>query len=458
MEPLLSPCTRYRDGLGNRGFVSPESLREINLNVSTDEFLSAERNFTYADFYTILGNGDTITWLTPHAAIVSTDKRVRLYWRGECRFFFTVDGKEIVAWAHSSEALSEIVDAVLRLVVTSVVRSVLLSASYPRDGTSINAATLAYLMEQCQSLKALTLKYLALDEDHCRVLGTYSRPDLKIELKQCVNLGAGANALAEVLGRNQGPTRLDYCKIDTFLLANRLRGKSRLERSFGPHFSMDLDICSRQLLAIADAIRENEGLIKWCLRCHCIIVMNVETWDAICDSLKTHPTLEVLHLGEKYNDTATVPAIITSRVQALLGMMEVNTSIHTIYLHDRYSQHEIFRQSVVPYLEMNRFRSHVLAIQKTLPTPYRAKILGRALLTARNDPNLLWMLMSGNAEVAFPSTTVTTTPAASLPTPTIAAATSNATAVNALLPLLSLLLGLSLLTVSLLLKLLLLTA
>jgi hypothetical protein len=62
-------------------------------------------------------------------------------------------------------------------------------------------------MEQCQSLKAVTLQNLEIDENHCRSLGAYSRPDLEIELIDCAITGAGATALAEVLGRNQGPTR-----------------------------------------------------------------------------------------------------------------------------------------------------------------------------------------------------------------------------------------------------------
>ena len=52
-------------------------------------------------------------------------------------------------------------------------------------------------------------------------------------------------------------------------------------------------------------------------------------------------------------------------------------------------------------------------------------MLRRALLAVRTDPNWFWMLLSGNAEVAFPSTT------ASLPASAmIAAATSNTAAVT----------------------------
>jgi hypothetical protein len=102
--------------------------------------------------------------------------------------------------------------------------------------------------------------------------------------------------------------------------------------------------------------------------------------------------------------------------------MKMNISIHTIHLHVHYLAHEFFRGSVVPYLETNRLRPRVRAIQKTRPIPYRAGVLGRALLAARSDANSFWMLLTGNAEVAFPSRTATVSMAASLPTSATAAA------------------------------------
>jgi hypothetical protein len=128
------------------------------------------------------------------------------------------------------------------------------------------------------------------------------------------------------------------------------------------------------------------------------------------------------------------PAVLTLRIQVLLGMMVVNTTIHKIHLDDQCREHELFRESVVPYLETNQFRPRVRVIQRTRPITYRAKVLGRALLAARTDRNRFWMLLSGNADVGFPSTNATTTPAANLRTPAIAAAASNTAAVTAISP------------------------
>jgi hypothetical protein len=77
MERLFSPCTRLRDILESQGHLGPpETLQELNLDVSTAELLSAESAFTYADFlYAMLGNRNMMAWLTPHAAVVRADGR-----------------------------------------------------------------------------------------------------------------------------------------------------------------------------------------------------------------------------------------------------------------------------------------------------------------------------------------------------------------------------------------------
>jgi hypothetical protein len=400
----------------------PEGLQEVNLDESTDELLSAERAFTYADLYAMLGNGDTIAWLTPHAAVLGDGGSAMI-----CTRFVDADyslkcdayGETIWAVAGSTEELSEICDVLLRLLAASAIHSVDLYSHSSRRGALINAASLAYLMEQCQSLKALTLQKIALDEDEIRVLGAYSRLGLEIVLSHCTLTSVGASALAEVLARNQGPTQLRCCYIDNFVIADGLRGNSRL-KGLRPRPIRNSEVGNRELLvAIASALKENRCLVDlnlWDFR------INNETWDVLCDYLKTHPTLEVLNLQGAWLRSQLGSVAIASRIQVLVDMLKVNMTIHTIHLNAYYCEHKLFRGSVVPYLETNRLRQRVRAIQITRPPTYRAKVLGRALLAARTDPNSFWMLLSGNPEVAFPSTTATTTLAANLPTPAFAAA------------------------------------
>jgi hypothetical protein len=433
MERLFSPCTRLHDRLERLGHLerlTGQLFQELNLDVSTEELLSVERAFTYADLYAaVLGNEFKVAWFTPHAAVASTGGGALICsscLRGDFRrFSFNVDGQKISALARSSAALSEIVDVLRHLLVANASEVYEIALNGRHSEVFFSAPSFAYLVEHCQNLKSLTLERLYIDENHCLVLGAYSRPDLEIVLKYCNLTSAGTSALAEIIGSDRGPTKLDCCFIDNFVLANGLRGNSRL-KSLTPYLPSNLEVGIRDLLAIAGALRENKGLVDLDLSIG-FFRENDETWGAICDSLETHPTLEVLNLSSPFSDVTTAPAVITSRVQALLNMMKMNLSIHTIHLRDHYSEHQLFRGSVVPYLETNRLRPRLLAIQKTRPLHYRVKVLGRALLSARTNANSFWMLLSGNAEVAFPSTTAMATPAANLPTPATPAATSNAT-------------------------------
>jgi hypothetical protein len=83
---------------------------------------------------------------------------------------------------------------------------------------------------------------LGMDENHCHVLGSFSRPGLEIHLKYCLIIGAAAEALVEILGRNQGPTKLVKCDIDNLVLADGLRGNSRLKSFRPPLFNRDTSL------------------------------------------------------------------------------------------------------------------------------------------------------------------------------------------------------------------------
>jgi hypothetical protein len=102
MDHLFSPCTRFYNMSESQGRLEsfrgdPELLQELNLDVSTDELLSAERAFTFTDFYAMLGEENALVWLTPHAAVMNVDGRGIYAWLlldGSCRFFLKADGKE----------------------------------------------------------------------------------------------------------------------------------------------------------------------------------------------------------------------------------------------------------------------------------------------------------------------------------------------------------------------------
>jgi hypothetical protein len=183
MERLFSPCTglhgdlliQYEaDGPVNedlRDYIV-EPVNELNLDVSTEELLSPEMVFTYTDLYAMVVDGNTVAWLNPHAAFVGKSGRAESYynrfgstnedWCGKLEF--DADGQEIDVVGASPEHVSEICDIVLRLLAASDVHSVALQRwGYSNTDTDlISAPSLAYLMEQCQNLKALSFTDLDL--------------------------------------------------------------------------------------------------------------------------------------------------------------------------------------------------------------------------------------------------------------------------------------------------------
>jgi hypothetical protein len=380
-------------------------LRELNLYVSIEELLSA---FTYADLNAVLENDETVVWLTPHAAVMrTTSGRAHLHSSTLLAFRFLF--RFVVS--SSSAARLEAFATVGRLLAASASEVYELDVRFLCNLQRVLdfAPTLVSLMEQCQNLKVLSLARLEIDEDQIRALGVVStlRPGLEIKLVFCEISGSSAEALAELLQRNQGPTELQSCDLDNCILADGLRGNSRLTNLRVLCYTSTNEAGNREVLAIMSALRENKGLANLAIRLD--LTMSEESWGAVCDLLETltHPTLQVLDL-ETIQSIGVDPALLNSRIpvliQALVDMLKVNMSIHTIPWNPHHSS-ELFQGSVAPYLETNKFRPRRLAIQETRPFPYRVKVLGRALLATRTDPNLFWMLLSGNAEIAFPLTT-----------------------------------------------------
>jgi hypothetical protein len=75
MEHLFSPCTsfldllEYEDQLKEEFRGRPELLQKLNMDVSINKFLDAERGFTYSDLHALPVDEYTVLWLTPHAAV-----------------------------------------------------------------------------------------------------------------------------------------------------------------------------------------------------------------------------------------------------------------------------------------------------------------------------------------------------------------------------------------------------
>jgi hypothetical protein len=156
-----------------------------------------------------------------------------------------------------------------------------------------------------------------------------------------------------------------------------------------------LDVCHCRAI---DDLAGTNGLVT--LRLNSAPVTD-ESWIALLRSVARHPTHEKIVLRDRYSMTwrdGTTDAQKTLRSQALTDALHTNTVLHTVTpIRDDFDE-EIWDNTIHPLFLANRYRPRVRAIAKE-EGPWRRKLLGRALESVASNPALIWMFLSGNANV-----------------------------------------------------------
>jgi hypothetical protein len=185
---------------------------------------------------------------------------------------------------------------------------------------------------------------------------------------------------------------LSHCRIDTRHLADALRGNNSVT-TLAPHE----DCSDEERLILVSALGENEGLVTLDLD---VVPITDEMWIALWQAVARHPNLEKLVLPQ-YISTwrdGTTDVQKTLRMQAMVDALGVNSVLHTIELRRRAFDEEILDSTVYPLLLANRYRPRIRDIAKK-EGPWRRKLLGRAFGSVSRNPALIWMFLSGNANV-----------------------------------------------------------
>jgi hypothetical protein len=308
-------------------------------------------------------------------------------------------------------------DFMVRLLAGSEKRKVYL---YGLSGTlllPVAGPSLSHLFERSQEhLITFTVGHVILNEEHIRVLAIAPQPELQLCLVWCElsDNGACRNRFVEWLQSGGGPTELDGCHIDSHVLADSLKGESRLgvlrlpsvsgrRNLFGCEISIDPD---RAL--IFSALAENRGLTALHASGHSI---DDESWTILCQSIQNHPTLTRVNLTDTgpMNSAGESCALLsdeqkTRRTRTLAEMIQTNTILCYITLSPGEYDERIYTESIQPRLEANIYRPRVFAIKNEADDrPFRQKVLGRALAGVSSEPNLVWMFLSENVDVVVRS-------------------------------------------------------
>jgi hypothetical protein len=267
----------------------------------------------------------------------------------------------------------------------------------------ISCAALSRLLQNDNSnLRKLNLSSMVLNEEHIRALATVSG-SMEIILDECrlEDDVECRNGFVQCLVRNRGPTQLYRCRIECPILVAALTGNSCVSR-----LKLGFNIAGFHKEALVRALVHNCGLVQLDLAAH---AMSNEHWTIMCQSLQTHPALTDLDLrmtGPLIHGTVNRARLSDEqkahRTGLLADMVKANTVLYTIRLDHDERDNQIYVNTILPHLETNLYRPRVHAIKKA-ESRVRRPLLGRALQTksVRQKPNLLWMLLSENPDIAF---------------------------------------------------------
>jgi hypothetical protein len=417
IEALFRPSTRYRD---NRSPLPRSCRAEVELlpGLTIEDVLAS--GVTWEDFRRFVQR--KIVWMTTHVFVCSQYMpgivdRLVIRLGGLHDTWLRVHGVH----GTTPAAATATCDFVVRLLATSEVRNVYIQGRHRAVPTPVSGAGLSLFFQTSPScLRECNLQLMTLNEDQCLALATMSRLDVELNLNCCYLSDDASGAFVECLQSDRGPIQLFRCKINNQILSSALAGNSRVTKLRLDIYRTPTDDAGKGVLF--RALANNRGLVDLDLRSQPIIG---ENWTVLCESLKAHSTLTSLDLRDTNPKLRTTRNELTEdqkahRTRVLAEMMKVNTVLHTIELSDVERDEKIYTQEVLPHLQINLYRTRVLAISKA-DISLRRPLLGRALQNkfVRNDSNRLWMFLSGNADAVLQSDEdsdqVVEVPAASAP-------------------------------------------
>ena len=429
LQALLRPTYRYQDIQQVVEGILPldlsVSLQEWELvpGVSTQQVLDTTGVTLNAFCRLFLGQP---VWMTAHSYIdISSGHSLHPDLVFEWKLFVDCgDDWRFDVYAARPADAAIACEFLLGLMATATPRHVFFT-TYESSRIPMSEASMTEFLTGISSLDKITFRGVDLDRGQCRALATVSRANLEIKLRDCslvVNNNSNGktdddetsrscvDALVECLQANRGPTELSWCRMDHSILAVGLTGNSRVARLTPRRMpttaSNKNNDDSNNISALLRALGKNLGLVELDLTGGPI---STEGWTELCESLGRHPTLKKVKLRLSGPNrrlgqwkSYMLRAEKTNRTRAIANMMRTNIILRTVDLSERERDETIYANEILPCLETNRYRPRVLAVRKT-GEPLCRPVLGRALNRVSNNPNLLWLFLLGNVDVAFPA-------------------------------------------------------
>jgi hypothetical protein len=416
MEQYFLPTRKFQDLWEESPSYSadePFEHGEVQLAIPVEDFLITCWDWEELGAFAY-GDNEKIIWITEDTLLVGgflsediTNYADFLYLL-HADFTVTSGGKEqmLTLYHHNDSAMSIGACSVFwraietsncyKICIESMMMNGIRGESFP------SGPILSQFLRGSPLLQRVEFEGFHFWEEHCRAFATIQRTDLDVTLNGCTLEPLDAeDPFIEWFRHNQIVTTLDNCGMGSRVL-QALSGNNFLKRLLLN--MIDLDQCSEEhyTRALSNALATNQGIED-------LGLTDFKMSDEICRllfrSLSTHPRIRHLSICFTFLDEARRTHSYSAETKstmlnAILRMLHLNTVLLTITLPDGFKNEEVYRNLILPRLEMNRssFEAQRQAVKRSDPS-IRPQLVGRALHVVRYNPDLVFRFLSENVPV-----------------------------------------------------------
>jgi hypothetical protein len=408
MERFFSPTSRLRDRweryleytLDDLDDPDPDDLfehAEVELAIPLVEFLATRWDW---EDLCAFASGD-ILWITNDTTFIAVGTNLSKKVTDDADFvyvlratFTATNGQVHTLTLFNDWDLPVSIGACTlfwRAIETSNCVKICIDSRMPHGESFSSGPILSQFLRGNPLLQRLDFLGFHFEDEHYGALATIQRTDLEVTFNECTleSQDVGATFI-EWFRRNKVVTELTDCWMGSRVL-EALSGNNSVKKL---SFSM-IDQCGEERIrALSHALATNQGIKYLGLT---EFEMSNETSRLLFRSLSTHPRIKRLSIWNAYSSFTYSAEAKRTMLDAILRMLHLNTMVRRITLPDGFDNEEVYRNSILPRLEMNRsfFEVQRHAVKRSDPS-IRPQLLGRALHVVRYNPDLVFRFLSEN--------------------------------------------------------------
>jgi hypothetical protein len=409
MEHAFSLTTRFQDILGRDEDDEDSKWTELELLIPVEDFLACSWDWKYLQAILAARRGVSprLLWITEHVFLIVEESCHTHRFDDENHIAADIraaSGEDqaliLVQLQGGSDKLTAELGVFWRALATSNSVGLTIHDELTRGyeflrsdelhdskGGLPSGPLLTQFLRESPSLKFLQFNRVRCMEEHCRALASLQRTDLEITLHYCkFDPEEAEGAFIEWFRHNQVVKEIKCIEMQSRILS-ALSGNNSIKR-----LKLKLPVGKEELCSLLQALPGNMGIEDLTLH---DVKLTDKNWCLLLQSLSTHPLIKCVSFN-----CMTFLLSNESRItwrKAVLQMLRHNTVVHTLDLPHEIENEDVYQDSILSRLEMNRnyFEVQRKAVKRADPS-IRSQLLGRVLHVVRYNPNLIFQFLSEN--------------------------------------------------------------